>query len=183
MKGVVFTELLDLVEDKFGYDTVDEIIEKVGSENQGAYTSIGTYDFAELVQLVSALSESVDVPINHLINAFGHHLFQTFTNGYEDMLSRFDNAFDLLENVETFIHIEVRKLYPDAELPTFSYEHPADDELVINYRSERPLADLCEGLIQACVTHFGQPITIDRQDTDDTGKSSRFHLTRQAVSV
>lgn len=28
-------------------------------------------------------------------------------------------AFQFLKNIENYIHVEVRKLYPDAELPTF----------------------------------------------------------------
>jgi hypothetical protein len=57
MKGIVFTEFLDLVEAKFGLETVDEIIEKSDLKSKGVYTSIGTYDFSEMLSLITNLSE------------------------------------------------------------------------------------------------------------------------------
>ena len=55
MKGVVFTELLEMVEQKFGYQTVESIIQKSEWPNKGAYTSIGTYNFSEIGALVHNL--------------------------------------------------------------------------------------------------------------------------------
>ena len=44
MKGMVFTELLDMVEDKFGIDMVDSIIEDADLPvSKGVYTAVGTY--------------------------------------------------------------------------------------------------------------------------------------------
>ena len=51
MKGIVFTEFLELVEDKFGLETVDEIIQKSDLESNGIYTSIGTYKFSEMLNI------------------------------------------------------------------------------------------------------------------------------------
>ena len=48
MKGIVFTEFLDLVEERFGLEMVDAIISQSKLESKGVYTSIGTYSFSEL---------------------------------------------------------------------------------------------------------------------------------------
>ena len=66
MKGIVFTEFLDLVEEKFGLEMVDDIINSSDLLSGGAYTSIGTYDFAEMHQLITHLSANTDIPINDL---------------------------------------------------------------------------------------------------------------------
>jgi len=42
MKGIVFTEFLDLVEEKFGMEMVDKIITQSELESEGAYTAVGT---------------------------------------------------------------------------------------------------------------------------------------------
>ena len=55
MKGIIFSEFLNLVEAKFGLKTVDEIIEKSDLESEGIYTSIGTYSFSEMLQLLTHL--------------------------------------------------------------------------------------------------------------------------------
>ena len=43
MKGIVFTEFLDLVEEKFGLEMVDAIISQSKLESKGVYTSIGVF--------------------------------------------------------------------------------------------------------------------------------------------
>ncbi|MEM7476801.1 MAG: heme NO-binding domain-containing protein [Planctomycetota bacterium] len=176
MKGVVFTNLFELVESEFGYETLDRVLEKCELENDGAYTSVGTYTCGELVQIVSALSEELNMPIPDLIKFFGGYLFGQFFNAHADMLTEYTTAFDLLLAVEEIIHVEVKKLWAHAELPTFEYERPSDSELVMIYQSTRPFADLCEGLIQACVEHYDEPIEIRRENISPDGTSARFHL-------
>ena len=44
MKGVIFTEFLELVEKKFGLAMVDKIIGQSNLASEGIYTSVGTYE-------------------------------------------------------------------------------------------------------------------------------------------
>ncbi|MEO0814052.1 MAG: heme NO-binding domain-containing protein, partial [Myxococcota bacterium] len=44
MKGIVFTEFLEMVEDRFGFEAVDRLVTASGSDNDGVYTAVGTYD-------------------------------------------------------------------------------------------------------------------------------------------
>jgi len=48
--------------------------------------------------------------------------------------------------VDELIHVEVKKLYKDAQLPEFNYEDHIDDKLTMIYRSPRKLCFLSEGL-------------------------------------
>jgi len=57
MKGIVFNEFIEMVEDKFGEDMVDDIIDESDLPSGGAYTTVGTYDHGELVTMVVKLSE------------------------------------------------------------------------------------------------------------------------------
>ena len=54
MKGMVFTEFLEMVESTFSADMVDDIIDDSAPPSGGAYTSVGTYDHQELVGMVTA---------------------------------------------------------------------------------------------------------------------------------
>ena len=74
MKGIVFTEFLDLVEDKFGLEMVDSIIEQSKLESEGAYTSIGTYKFSEMLQLLQNLSNNTGVTIDDLLLVYAERL-------------------------------------------------------------------------------------------------------------
>lgn len=164
MKGVVFTELLKMVEESHGFDMVDTIIEKSDLPSGGAYTAVGTYDHTEAVSLVVNLSKETDVAVPELLKAFGEYLFNTLATSYPQFIERADNALDFLEQVEDYIHVEVRKLYPDAELPTFSCSRPhSPDELHMTYESGRHLEDLCEGLIRGSLKKFNSNATIKRE--------------------
>ena len=161
MKGIVFTEFLEMVEDKFSADLVDDIIADSNLPNAGAYTAVGTYDHGELVQMVVALSKRTEIPAPALVQVFGEHLFGRFNVLYPSFFTGITSALDFLEGIETVIHTEVRKLYPDAQLPQFDCTR-SQDGLKMLYSSPRHFGDLAEGLIKGAVAHFGGGIEVTR---------------------
>jgi len=176
MKGIVFTEFLEMVEDSFGFELADHIIEACDLPSGGSYTSVGVYDHQEMGQLVAALSQQTGYTHSQLLHAFGKYLFQRFTQGYQTFFHGVPDAFGLLSGIENHIHVEVRKLYPDAELPSFEVARPDAKTMILHYRSERGLADLAEGLIEGCIAHYAQPISLRREDVRGSFET-RFTLT------
>ena len=182
MKGVVFTEFLELIENAFGPDVLETVIENANPESGAAYTAVGTYDHTELLAMVTELSDVTNTPVPALVETFGKHLFSQFVEKYPVFFEGVSSSFEFLSQLEAYIHFEVAKLYPDAELPTFSYEQPADDVLVMTYKSTRPFADLALGLMKACVEYFNEEISIDREDLNATdGIAVKFTLTKAPV--
>jgi len=180
MKGMVFTSFLEMVENKFSLEVADHIIEKADLPSGGSYTSVGTYDHGEMISLVVQLSGKTGIPVADLVKVFGEYLFGQLVSMYPQFLEANPTAFDLLQKVDSYIHVEVRKLYPDAELPGFTYDTSVPGELRMTYRSSRPFADLAEGLILGCVAHYGEPIDIAREDvTDSAGTSAHFTLKKR----
>jgi Haem-NO-binding len=161
MKGMIFTEFLEMVEAKFSADMVDDIIADSDLPHGGGYTAVGTYDHSELVQMVVALSKRTDIPAPALVQVFGEHLFGRFNVLYPSFFAGITSALDFLENIETVIHTEVRKLYPDAQLPQFDCTR-SDDGLKMLYSSPRHFGDLAEGLIKGAVAYFGGGIEVTR---------------------
>ena len=180
MKGIVFTEFIEMVEERYGLEVVDRIIENAGLESGGAYTAVGTYNPGEMASLLGQLSAQVGVGVPELLRGFGEHLFGRLAMSYGGLLEGAESAFDLLERIDGVIHPEVRKLYPDAELPSFETKRVGADRLVMTYRSPRGLADLAEGLIRGCARWYGQEIEVVREDLSG-GKHTRerFTLTRR----
>lgn len=179
MKGMVFTEFMDLVESNWSLDMVDTLIERSGVASGGAYTAVGTYPHEEMVALVVALSEETGIAVPDLIRTFGKHLFGRFAQLYPRFFHGIEGSFQFLGGIEDVIHAEVRKLYPDASLPTFEVEE-TPGRLVLTYISGHPFADLAEGLIEGCIAHFGEDIELTREDvTDIPGAQARFTLRRK----
>lgn len=178
MKGIVFTEFIEMVEDRFAPEVADHIIEASHLPSGGSYTAVGTYDHKEIIQLVTQLSNVTEIAVSDLVRTFGKHLFGRFVVGYPQFFEGVESAFAFLQNLDSYVHVEVQKLYPDAEVPSFECDTPEPGCLTMIYRSTRPFADLAEGLIIGCIEHFGGNIDIQRQDlSDGKGTSARFSLT------
>lgn len=181
MKGIVFTEFLEMVEDHFSLRMVDDILQQAQPPSGGAYTAVGTYPHAEMVALVTALSLKAQMPVPDLLRAFGRHLFGRFARLYPRFFNGVDDPLVFLAGIESIIHAEVLKLYPDAELPRFTVEHHDAHQLVLIYRSPRQMHELALGLMEGCVDHFGQPVRIAGTPAPEHGADAfRFELVRHA---
>jgi Haem-NO-binding len=171
MKGVVFVELIAMAENAFGEEVVDSVIEAADLPSAGAYTSVGNYPCAELLALVDGFSRHSGIAPSELQRVFGHWMMDSFGRNYPQFFVGRSNSFAMLEAIESDIHVEVRKLYPDADLPQFETHRPSPDVLDLTYRSPRPLADFCQGLIEGCTRTFDETAEISRQDRPAEGMS------------
>lgn len=180
MKGIVFTEFLEMVEEKFSPEIADRIIEASDLASDGAYTSVGTYDHGELIQMVVHLSKESDLDVPLLVKTFGNYLFTRFVVLYPSFFADTYSCFDFLELIENHIHIEVRKLYPEAELPTFDTTRINDNTLEMIYSSERPFAPVAEGLIEGCIEYYEEQIDLQVDDlSDGANNHAKFTLTKK----
>jgi len=164
MKGIVFVELLAMAEDAFGEEVVDRVIDAADLPSGGAYTSVGNYPCDELMTLVRGFSDHSGIPGAELQRLFGHWMMQSFERNYPHFFKGRAGSLDVLAAIEDEIHVEVRKLYPDAKLPSFDATRHDADALDLIYRSPRPLADFCHGLIEGCVKGYSETAEITRTD-------------------
>lgn len=179
MKGMIFTELVEFVEEKFGFEVADGMLEASLLSDKGSYTQAANYPFEELVAVVSRLAEITQIPMGDLIETYGRHLFGRIVGLYPPMVAQFSSSLPFIAQVDTFIHPQVKKLYPDADLPSFQVVSLSDDELVIDYTSNKPLMPLARGLMFGAADHFGEKIEIVEDNTlHDAGQLARFRVTR-----
>lgn len=174
MKGIVFTEFLDLVEDRFGLETVDEIIEKSNLPSKGAYTSIGTYEFSEMISLISNLSEKTQLSVDELLYVYGLHFFGVLEREYPKILSKYEDPMSLLSSVESHIHVEVRKIYPDAELPRFEMVEKTNNSITLIYYSSRSMYAFARALMEKTFEHYGSSATISYEKLKNDGSEVKF---------
>ena len=181
MMGMVFEEFFTYVEREYSEDMVDDIIVDAKLENDGAYTAVGRYDFNDLVALVSALSNKVSVPIEDLVHGFGFFVFGKLYDSHQQYLPDWKTPFDVFRKIDNHIHIEVKKLYPNAELPRFYVEKDETDEMVLKYSSVRPLAKFAEGIIKGCVSYFDETMSVDHITLEQDGDhhQARFIIKKE----
>ncbi|MEM8986133.1 MAG: heme NO-binding domain-containing protein [Pseudomonadota bacterium] len=180
MKGVIFTEFANMIDEKFSPELMEAILDDVDIPSGGAYTTVGDYDHGEILALVSALSRRTETDVPALVRAFGFYLFSKLGQAHPEYIKDVPDAFAFLEKVHDHIHVEVKKLYPNAKVPDVLCERISDGEMVIKYSSDRPFADVAEGLIAGCIEYFGAGAVLRRTAGAEDGTSAEFQLKRAA---
>lgn len=160
MLGLVFTEFVELVEDKFSPETADAVIAEVAAPHGGAYTAVGYYPHEEMVAMVGALSRQTGVAAPELVRGFGGHLLHRFAAAHGELFARHGRLFDFVAAIHDEIHVEVRKLYDQATLPTFTVLSRDERTLRLLYQSPRAMQQLAQGLLEQAAVHYGEPCDI-----------------------
>jgi Haem-NO-binding len=172
MRGEIFTEFLEFVAERFGADAASQVTTRGGRRAWAYYVATERYEFDELVYLVDRLAEARGASRAAILVEFGRHLFRYFAALYPAFIGRAGSALGFLEGIDSHVHSDLRKLYPDAAFPEFSCKVLAPGRLEMRYRSTRPLGDLAEGLIRECVEFFGNGVA------GAPGTAVRFVLTQ-----
>jgi hypothetical protein len=172
----MFTELLDMVEARYSLDLVDDVLAKANVS--GSYTSVGYYEDVELNRIVVALSEESNIPVPQLLHLFGTHLFQRFVVLYPMFFSPHGSAPSFLLGLETHVHTEVRKLYANAHPPFFTFRSDDVGGYSLTYQSSRGLWQFAQGLLEACLEHYGQSLVLHSIDdkSEGAGTNVQFNL-------
>ncbi|MEH6433891.1 heme NO-binding domain-containing protein [Massilia sp. DD77] len=158
MKGIVFNLLEEAVSTEFGEATWDRLLDDAGLD--GAYTSLGSYDDAEIVRLVGVASAALGLPPQDVLRWFGRAAMPILVRRFPAFFAGHDSARSFLLTLNNLIHPEVRKLYPGATPPVFDFDTSSSDELVIGYNSQRKLCALAEGFMQGAAAYFGEQTEI-----------------------
>lgn len=157
MKGVIFNIVQEVVEDEHGPDTWDEIVRRAGVD--GAYTSLGSYPDGDLRSLLGATAELVGVTEPEVLVLVGRRGFSRLGGRHAELLEGSDTWVDVLTNLDGIIHPEVRKIYPDAEVPTFRTV-TSGRTIQLRYESSRHFCSLAEGLVRGLGDHTGAELDV-----------------------
>jgi predicted hydrocarbon binding protein len=169
MQGSIFTIFSDMVIEKMGIDTWNELLATVKPSSEGIYTNGMQYCDSEMMSLVTALSQKTSIDVPSLVKSFGSYLFIHLYNSSPADLSHIDNLKDFLLSIDSVIHKEVKRVYPQAYLPKFDYSDTPNGDLIMLYHSKRKLCHLSEGLILSAASHFDQKITINQPECMHNG--------------
>ncbi|UJF20024.1 heme NO-binding domain-containing protein [Vibrio sp. SS-MA-C1-2] len=177
MKGIIFTEFMDLVEQTFGLDILDKVLDD--AKDEGIYTSVGSYDHRDLVKLIIHLSKTTNISPEQLQEVFGEAVFLNLLNTVlpDIQLRESDSCFQFIRHVEEYIHVEVKKLYPDAKPPCFKFISENETQLVMEYASARCMSHVCLGLIKGCAKHFNQKVDVQLDPVTQDGSQVQFTIT------
>jgi predicted hydrocarbon binding protein len=169
MQGSIFTAFSEMIIEKMGMEVWNYLLTDTAPSSEGVYTNGMQYEDSEMMSLVTALSEKTKIDATTLVRDFGSYLFSYLYNSCPADITHIDNLKDFLLCIDSVIHKEVQRVYPNAYLPSFDYSETPEGDLVMYYQSKRKLCHLSEGLILSAAAHFQQKITIEQPECMHTG--------------
>jgi len=175
MKGIILSEFVEYLEKELGEVAAQEIIDQSEVKSEGAYSRVGMYDYQELIQLLTQTVTHTNTEATVLLEGFSDHLFKMFKRDYSVFFEGVETAGEMLAQIDNHIHVEVKKLYPDAELPKFVCEQEGD-LMTLHYSSPRPLAAVAQALVGACLKFFAKNETLVETTIAEDQKTASFKI-------
>ncbi|WP_139063185.1 heme NO-binding domain-containing protein [Marinomonas spartinae] len=163
MRGSVFTNFQEMVEAQFGMACWETLLANCDLPSGGIYTASENYDDQEILSLVVALSDETNIPVNQLVEAFGRYLYKGLMHSLPPSMRDYPDLWTLLEAVDSVIHVEVHKLYPDAVTPKLIVQEKFDTGVKLYYQSPRKMCLLAIGLVHQAAESFGMSVSITHE--------------------
>ena len=172
MKGEIFNLLEVFIVENWGQETFEEIFEEVHAKlaTKEPFVGPGTYPDSDLFAIAGSAAAKLNISLPEALRAFGKFCFPKLALKVPQFVSPFHHPKDFLLTLHNVIHVEVKKLYKDAEPPNFFYRDPAPSQLVMIYDSRRKLYDFVEGLLDGVSDYFKVPIQVRRTPVMQDGK-------------
>lgn len=159
MKGVVFNLLEAFVVENWGEEAYEEILDLCPLQTKEPFVGPGTYPDVDLFTIATTAADRVGVSLPVALRAFGRFAFPHLAGKFPAYTEEAKDAKAFLLGVDSVIHVEVRKLMPEAVTPKFGYSGDVEDGLNIRYESTRKLCYFMEGLLDGLGDHYGSQVT------------------------
>ena len=176
MRGLLITELQTYARD------VLPLPDRLRTHPHSDWNPVEAYPDRQFTELTQALAAAAGTSEATLLLGFGAWLFGRLARSYPVFVDRSTGLFRFLERLDQYVHADLQQLHPGTCPPSLRAFRKSRDQLVVDYHSSRPLADLAEGLLQGCITYFGESLHIERHDLTPDGRASRFTLTRGRIA-
>lgn len=142
MKGLLFTELLEMVEEDFGYSTANAIVLHSSLLSKGIYTSARKYHRNEMSVLFEQLQRQTKQPFEVLTKAFGRHLCKRILITYPQHTPYMNRVFAFI----------IKK----ASASVFEYLQGDAKTLTVLYNPMQKTTCITDGIIQGYLEHLQQ---------------------------
>lgn len=183
MKGVVFNLLEAFVVENWGEEAYEEILGLCPLQTKEPFVGPGTYPDLDLFTIATISAERIGVPLPEALRGFGRFAFPHLARKFPDYAKNAKDAKTFLMGVDSVIHVEVRKLMPDAVTPKFDYSGDVKDGLNVRYQSTRKLCSFMEGLLDGLGDYYSSQVLHEQTACMHRGADHCDFVVRFAVGV
>lgn len=169
MKGIILKAFCRFVRvntpstDQWQLDNLNSVL------SEDSYFSSEIYDDTVFSSVFKAyLAVTHETPIE-ILRSFGRFLFAELVSYYGDLIANYTTPYQLLKNLDGIIHVEVKKVLSGAQPPQFLEVSSTSRCLKLEYRSDRSLCYLAEGLLEGAQNYFAQNFVFFQCECLDRG--------------
>ncbi|MBX7144771.1 MAG: heme NO-binding domain-containing protein [Oligoflexia bacterium] len=177
MKGDIFSIYEKFVAKNFGQSVYEDALTKAEPhfETRGPFVSPEVYPDGDFITLLDKTLEIVKVPVEQAMILFGRFAFARLAATIPHLMGRYHNSVELLRELDSIIHVEVRKLRQGTNPPKFTFVLGESGAVELVYESERRLYALAQGLILGCADYFAEKVEVERHIHEDGRCTFRLH--------
>jgi hypothetical protein len=166
MKGIIVNCLKNLVNEKFGNNKWEEILEDSGLDPTLAIHPMENIDDNTVMRVLDSTCKVLNITFEQAIDVFGEYWVNVFAPKvyqvyYRDLTSAKDFILKMNE-----IHKKTTRDMEGAEPPRFEYSWKGNKILIMKYKSKRGLIDLAVSLLKGVGIYFKEDIKV-RKISDD----------------
>ena len=160
MKSLLFTELLEMVEEEYGYSVANSMVLNADLRSRGIYAPARAYHWNELNTMMAHLHQQTLVPFDLLAQDFGRHLCKRILIAYPQQKKYINRIFALITK--------------KTEAPVFRYIHSDDKSLTLHYNPAVTTNCFTNSVIKGYLAHLQQLSRVSETSLPDGTK--QYHL-------
>lgn len=183
MKGIFFTEFLEMVEKDYGIDVAEKIISDLGVGNQGVYESAQDYSYKQFEEMCALLSWETGSTVSDVTKNFGEYLFSRFVILFRPNFAGNSDIFNFLDKIDHFIHEKIKDSFTEVQIPDFRAVKIDESTFQMSYKTEKLLIDLAIGLFMGCQRFFNEELTLNTEFISEKSKLVCFTLSKNHALI
>lgn len=183
MKGIFFTEFLEMIEKEYGLSLAEKIISELGVGNNGVYESTADYPYDQFVELCGLLSKEVRSSVIDITKNFGEYLFSRLVILFRPKFAGNSCIFDFLDQIDYFVHKNIQESFTNVVIPRFRAMKINESTFQMTYQTEKLLIHLAIGLFMGCQRFFNEELTLNTEFISERSKLVSFTLSKSQVLV
>jgi hypothetical protein len=166
MKGVIAVCLANLIQEKFGKDKWQDILETSGLPRTTFFMPSTDLDDAVVMKVVESTCKVLNLTLQQAADAFGDYWVNDYAPKiYKAYYRGKNNARDFLLNMDK-VHQTVTERIANANPPQFEYQWQDAKTLIMIYISKRGMIDFLVGLVKGVGKHFNEDLQITKLSAD-----------------
>ncbi len=184
MKGIIFTNFISYMQERHGEELAKQTLQNAGKITaEGVYVEEDTYPYEDMFELAGNLAALTGITLSATFEAFGEYLFGNLARRFSSFFAPDETLFSFLQKLEGHIHVEVRRKYPDANLPGFTFTPVDENNLRMVYTSERAMSDFGIGMIKGAATWFKRDVFVGKKDLTPNHSGTRVEILVRLLDV